>query len=58
MSKDNHFIVMRKEQRAALKKSMSLKDATVSDALNYKRNSILARRIRVASINMFNGIYF
>lgn len=53
-----HFIMMRKAERAALKESMQLTDATMSDALNYKRHSILARRIRVASVNFYNGIFF
>ena len=52
-----HFIAMRRGDRAKLKEHMHTTDATVSDALNYRRHSELARRIRVASINFFNGIF-
>ena len=58
MEKNEHFIVMRRGDRAKLKAQMHTTDATVSDALNYRRHSELARRIRVASINFHNGIFF
>lgn len=56
--KKDHFIYLRAPFRAALKKSFQTTDATVSDALNFKRHSELCRRIRVASVNLYNGLYF
>lgn len=53
-----HFIYMRKEQRNALRERFGCSDATISDALNFRRNSENARRLRMAALNRFNGLYF
>lgn len=56
--KKDHFIFVQTPQKAALRKKFETSDATISDALNFKRHSLLCRRIRSASVNMFNGLYF
>lgn len=58
MVENGHFIVLRRESRKALRETLGVSEAAISDSLNYRRHSLLARRIRVASINHFNGIYF
>lgn len=56
--KKDHFIYLRPPLKAALKQTFETTDATVSDALNFKRHSLLCRRIRSMSVNVYNGIYF
>lgn len=58
MANKEHFIVLRKADRQELKEKFGVSESTLSEALNYRRNSEIARRIRVASINHHNGIYF
>lgn len=56
--KKDHFIFVQTPQKAALRKKFETSDATISDALNFKRHSLLCRRIRSASVNIYNGLYF
>ena len=58
ISMKEHFIYMRKEQRNALRECFGCSDATISDALNFRRNSENARRLRMAALNRYNGLYF
>lgn len=56
--KKSHFIFLRSKCKAALRQKFETTDATISDALNFKRNSLLCRRIRSESVNLYNGLYF
>lgn len=56
--KRSHFIYLRSPLKAALRQKFETTDATISDALNFKRHSLLCRRIRSASVNVYNGLYF
>ena len=56
--RNKHFVFCKKDGRKEIKRRMQTTDATVSDALNYKRHSELCRRIRSLAVNNYNGIYF
>lgn len=45
-----------KTGRQKLKKIFGCSQSTISDSLNYKRNSLTSRRIRMASVNVCGGI--
>lgn len=52
------FIYLKSAERKKLQEKLGVSAATLSDALNFRRNSVLARRIRSESVNVYNGIAF
>lgn len=53
----NHYVVIRKEERAKLRSSFGVSDSAISDSLNYRRNSLLSRRIRMSAVNLYRGLF-
>lgn len=51
------LIVMRKANRRQMMDEMKLEKGLVSNALNFKRNSLQCRNVRVAAVNFYGGIY-
>lgn len=50
-------IVMRREKRRQMMEEMKVEKGVVSNALNFKRNSMACRNVRVAAMNYYGGIY-
>ena len=48
-------ILLTKRQRENLRSEFSTSECTISKALHFKCNSILARRIRVYAVNVLKG---
>lgn len=51
------LIVMRKDKRKQMMEEMKLEKGLVSNALNFKRNSLQCRNVRVAAVNYYGGLY-
>lgn len=51
-------IYMRKEDRKSLIEKLGISKTVCSDALAFKRDSMLCRRIRAVAMNQLNGIFF
>lgn len=49
-------IVLKREKRAEIRKQFECTDTVVSYALNFKRHSVLCRKIRSAAMNSYSGI--
>lgn len=50
-------IWLNKGQRAKIKEKYQVTDSTISDSLNFRRYSLLNRRIRLSAMNEYEGIY-
>ena len=58
MAKNEHLIYVKTEHRKKLKEKFECSDATLSEALNFKSQSLRSRRIRQMAINVYGGIMF
>lgn len=58
MKEFHDFILVSTEMRQKLKEALGVSEATISDSLNFRRHSLRSRRIRSASINVYNGVPF
>lgn len=45
------------QNRRKLKEQFQCSNATISDSLNFRNNSLVGRRIRMYAINHLNGIF-
>ena len=50
-------IWLSKGKRAMIKEKYKVTDSTISDSLNFRRYSLLNRRIRLSAMNEYEGIY-
>lgn len=57
MVKDE-WIYLRGEKRKEVLSLFGISESTLSQALNFHRNSIKSRRIRSIAVNRYNGYYF
>lgn len=53
---NNIVIVIRKAAREEIKKKLGCSYSTISDALNYRRDSEQCAKIRCMAVNNYNGI--
>lgn len=48
-------VFLTKNQRARLRKEYDVSECTLSEALHFKRKSVLSRRIRSFAVNFLRG---